>query len=323
MHLFPKTHIDFLGMRWKFFLISGLLLGGSLLSLVTRGVKYGIDFTGGTVVTVTFEKPLELSALRLAATKAGMQDPGLQQYTGSNTFVIRIQADVTQSAETIEKQLTSIQDTVGQDNKMRIDNKEYVGPAVGRYLFQQAILAIALSLALIILYLGFKFKDLIWGVAGIVALFHDVLATYGFFSIIGAEVDLLIISAILTIGGYSIHDTIVIFDRMREKLKIMRKEPLEKVMNESINETLSRTIITSSTVLVVVTILYLFGGKVIHHFALALVFGTIVGTYSSIAVATPLVYEWNLRLLKPYQPPSGPAQGGKSKSAVPKPTVKK
>ena len=124
------------------------------------------------------------------------------------------------------------------------------------------------------------------------------MATYGFFSILGAEVDLLIISAILTIGGYSIHDTIVIFDRMREKLKIMRKEPLGKVMNESMNETLSRTIITSGTVLVVVSILYLFGGEVIHHFAMAMVFGTIVGTcYSSIAVAAPLVYEWNQRLV--------------------------
>jgi preprotein translocase subunit SecF len=317
MHLFPKTHFDFLGMRGRFFLISGLILGGSVISLLTRGVKYGIDFTGGTVVTVTFDKPLDLSVLRSAATKAGMQDPGLQQYTGSNTFVIRIQSDVTQSAETIEKQLTGIQDAVGQDNKMRVDNKEYVGPAVGRYLFRQALLAICLSLTLIILYLGFKFKDLIWGVAGIVALFHDVLATYGFFSIIGAEVDLLIISAILTIGGYSIHDTIVIFDRMREKLKVMRKEPLGKVMNESMNETLSRTIITSSTVLVVVTILYLFGGKVIHHFALALVYGTIVGTYSSIAVATPLVYEWNLRLIqgKGHQPPASPASRAKSARA--------
>ncbi|MBI3553656.1 MAG: protein translocase subunit SecF [Elusimicrobia bacterium] len=316
MQLFPKTHFDFLGLRWKFFALSGLLLGGSVVSLMTRGVKYGIDFTGGTVVTVTFEKPLELSRLRYAAAQAGMQDPGLQQFTGTNTFVIRIQSDVKQSAELIESQLTAIQGVVGSENKLRIDNKEYVGPAVGRYLFRQALLAICLSLTLIILYLGFKFKDLIWGVAGVIALFHDVLATYGFFSILGAEVDLLIISAILTIGGYSIHDTIVIFDRMREKGKIMRKDPLGQVMNESMNETLSRTIITSGTVLVVVSILYFFGGKVIHHFAMAMVFGTIVGTYSSIAVAAPLVYEWNLRLTRQNRPQSVPPPTSRPKPAT-------
>jgi preprotein translocase subunit SecF len=187
------------------------------------------------------------------------------------------------------------------------NNKEFVGPSVGRYLFQRALLAICLSLAGIIIYLGFKFKDLIWGVAGIVALFHDVLATYGLFSLLGYEIDLLIISAILTIGGYSIHDTIIIFDRMREKLKIMRREPLGQVMNESMNETLSRTVITSGTVLVVVIILFFFGGKVIHHFAMAMVYGTIIGTYSSIAVAAPLVFEWNRRLSGPQRPPSAPA----------------
>ncbi len=309
MHLFPKTQIDFLEMRWKFFALSGLILGGSVVSLATRGVKYGIDFTGGTVVQLSFDKPLDLGHLRDAVGKSGIENPGIQSYEGTAkpTFSIRIQSDIKQDAEILEKQLTALQAAL-PDNKMSVDNKEYVGPAVGRYLFRQALLAICISLAAIIVYLGFKFKDLMWGVAGVIALFHDVLATYGFFSILGAEVDLLIISAILTIGGYSIHDTIVIFDRMREKLKIMRKEPLGKVMNESMNETLSRTIITSGTVLVVVSILYLFGGSVIHHFAMAMVFGTIVGTYSSIAVAAPLVYEWNQRLIggRPQAVATGP-----------------
>ncbi|MDE2237575.1 MAG: protein translocase subunit SecF, partial [Elusimicrobia bacterium] len=224
----------------------------------------------------------------------GVADAAMQRYTGTNIFSIRIQANAQRSSERIDQELASVQaDFPG--NAMTLDSKSYVGPAVGRHLFQQAVWAIVLSLAGIIIYLGFRFSNPIWGVAGIIALFHDVLATYGLFSIMGMEVDLLIVSAMLTIGGYSIHDTIVIFDRMREKLKHMRKEPLDQVMNESLNETLSRTLITSSTVLIVVTILYFFGGPVIHHFALAMVFGTLVGTYSSIAVATPLVYEWTQR----------------------------
>ena len=294
MHLFPKTHFDFLRLRWTFFVISGLLLGGSLVSLATKGVRKGIDFTGGTIVQVSFEKPVEVKDLRAAIEKAGVHDFGLQHYTGTNTFAVRIQADLKRSAEQLEKDLTAIQAELPGD-KMSVDRKEYVGPSVGQHLFKQAVLAIILSLAGIIVYLGFRFTNFIWGMAGIIALFHDVLATYGLFSVLGAEVDLLIVSAMLTIGGYSIHDTIVIFDRMREKLRHMRREPLEQVMNESMNETLSRTIITSGTVLVVVTILYAFGGPVIHHFALAMVFGTVVGTYSSIAVAAPLVYEWTLR----------------------------
>ena len=294
MHLFPKTHFDFLAWRWRFFAISGLLLGGSLASLFSRGIKYGIDFTGGTVLQLTFEKPLELSELRAGTGRIGWEDAGLQRYTGSNTFSIRVQADPKASAESLDRQLASLQAAI-PENKFRVDSKEYVGPAVGKHLFRQALWAIVLSLGGIIVYLGFRFANPIWGFAGIIALFHDVLATYGLFSILKIEVDLLIISAILTIGGYSIHDTIVIFDRMREKLRIMRKEPLSQVMNESMNETLSRTIITSGTVLVVVTLLYFFGGKVIHHFAMAMVFGTLVGTYSSIAVAAPLVFEWTLR----------------------------
>ena len=296
MHLFPKTHIDFLKMRWAFFAVSVLLLGGSVVSLAVRGVRYGIDFTGGTIVQVTFDKdkPIQLQDLRTAVEKAGIANAALQHYLGSNTFTIRIQSEANRSAEQLERELAAIQ-TAFPDNHMIVESKQYVGPAVGKHLFKQALWAIVLSLAGIIVYLAFRFANPIWGVAGIIALFHDVLATYGLFSLLGAEIDLLIISAILTIGGYSIHDTIVIFDRMREKLKFMRRESLGEIMNQSMNETLSRTVLTSGTVLVVVTILFLFGGPVIHHFAMAMVFGAVVGTYSSIAVAVPFVYEWNVR----------------------------
>jgi preprotein translocase subunit SecF len=297
MHLFPKTHVDFLGMRWKFFALSALLLGGSVVSLATRGVKYGIDFTGGTTIQLSFDKPVELSKLRDACDKIGWTNAGLQTFTGTErpTYSIRAQADPKQStAEGLENQLKDLQSKL-PDAPFKVESKSYVGPSVSHDLSRKAMWAIVLSLSGIIAYLAFRFANPVWGVAGIIALFHDVLATYGLFSILGKEVDLLIISAILTIGGYSIHDTIVIFDRMREKMKIMRRDPLAQVMNESMNETLSRTIITSGTVLVVVTILYFLGGEVIHSFAMAMVFGGIVGTYSSIAVAAPLVYEWTMR----------------------------
>jgi len=298
MQLFrQKTQIDFLGLRHKFFIISGLLLGASLLSLAVRGVKYSIDFTGGTTVQVTFNQPVELQDLRTAVEKAGIPNAALQHYTDTNTFLIRIQADAQRSAEELEKQLQAIQAALPATT-MRVDSKSYVGPAVAKHLFQQALLAVVLSLAGIVAYVGFRFANPIWGVAHIIALLHTLIATYGLFSVLGTDIDLLIISAILTVGGYSIHDTIVIFDRMREKLRTMRKEPLAQIMNGSMNETLSRTVITSFTVFVVVSILYVVGGPVIHHFAMAMVFGTIVGTYSSIAVAAPLVYEWEARRVR-------------------------
>jgi len=292
MQLFrQKSHIDFLGLRYKFFVVSAVLLGASFLSLAVRGVKYSIDFTGGTTVQVTFDQPVQVQDLRAAVEKAGITNAALQHYTDTNTFLIRIQADAQGSAEELEKQLQAIQAALPAA-KMRVDSKSYVGPAVAKHLFQQALLAVVVSLAGIITYVAFRFNNPIWGVAHIIALLHTLIATYGLFSLLGTDIDLLIISAILTVGGYSIHDTIVIFDRMREKLQTMRKEPLAQVMNQSMNETLSRTVITSFTVFVVVTILYVVGGPVIHHFAMAMVFGTIVGTYSSIAVAAPLVYEW-------------------------------
>lgn len=294
MQLFPKTSFDFISARRGCFLLSAVLLGGSAASLAVKGIKYGIDFTGGTIIQLSFEKPINLAELREDVEKSGAENASIQSFSGKPgefTFSIRVPSDENQSAEALEKMLGALQrEAVG--NVFRVDRKEFVGPAVGKQLLRQALWAVLLSLGGIIIYLGFRFSNPIWGVAGIVALVHDVLATYGLFSLLGLEVDLLIVSAFLTIGGYSIHDTIIIFDRMREKMKVMRREPLGQVINESINETLSRTIITSGTVLAVVTILFLFGGKVLHNFAMAMVFGTLVGTYSSIAVAVPVVYEW-------------------------------
>jgi len=295
IQLIPKTNLDFVGSRYRFFALSGLLLGASLLSLARRGINYGIDFTGGTVIQVAFEKPITLAELRSAVGQSRIGEASLQSFSGTNVFSIRIKAEEEMSAQTMERALASLQETVG-GNRLRVDRKEYVGPAVSRHLFRQALWAIVLSLLGIIVYVAFRFENPVWGVAGVIALGHDVLATYGLFSVLQAEVDLVIVAALLTIAGYSINDTIVIFDRMRENLRLKRGASLEAIINDSLNETLSRTIITNATVLSVVLILFLFGGKVIHNFAMAMVFGALVGTYSTIAVATPFVYEWALRI---------------------------
>ncbi|MEK9146540.1 MAG: protein translocase subunit SecF, partial [Elusimicrobiota bacterium] len=186
-------------------------------------------------------------------------------------------------------------------SKFRVDKKDFVGPAVGKHLYRQALLAILLSLAGIVVYVAFRFSNLIWGLAGITALAHDVIVLLGLYSLLGSEMNLVLVAAVLTLAGYSINDTIVIFDRMREKMRVMRKEPLERIINESVNETLSRTFITAFTVFIAVVSLWLWGGSIIRDFAMGMTFGTIIGCYSTIAVASPLVFVFNAR------PSSAPA----------------
>jgi preprotein translocase subunit SecF len=290
MQLIGKTHFDFIGNRYKFFALSGLIMLGTLVSLAVKGVNYGIDFTGGTVLQLTFEKPLNLDALRSAVDKSGME-ASLQSFKESNTFALRIKSEQALSAESMEKDLAGLREQL-PDNAFTIDRKEFVGPSVGKHLYRQALWAVILSLAGIIVYVAFRFDNPVWGLCGVLAIAHDVLATCGLFSITGAEVDLVIVAALLTIAGYSINDTIVIFDRMRENIRLKRGAGLDVIINDSVNETMGRTLITNLTVGVVVLILFFFGGKTIHGFAMAMVFGAVVGTYSTIAVATPLVYEW-------------------------------
>jgi preprotein translocase subunit SecF len=181
-----------------------------------------------------------------------------------------------------------------KDNKFRVEQKDYVGPMVGKHLFRQALLAIVLSLLGIVVYVAFRFSNLIWGLAGVLSLVHDVLFMFGLYSFTRSEFNLTLVAAILTLAGYSINDTIVIFDRMREKMKLYRKEPLGSVINQSMNETLSRTIITVLTVFIAVVTLYFVGGPVIHDFAMGMTLGSILGCYSSVAVAAPLVYQFEV-----------------------------
>ncbi len=286
-----KTHVDFIGWRFLPIGMSVLIIVGSLLLFLAKGINYGIEFTGGALVQVTFQKPTTLAEVRKSLDKQNLSAE-IQSVEGRPTFILR-QKGVEESVEKLSAKLVSALQAENPGNPLTVDRKEYIGPAIGRDLKQRTLWAIGLSLLGIIIYIAFRFSNPVWGVAGVIALFHDVIGTAGIFALTGKEVDLLIVSALLTIAGYSISDTIVIFDRMREMSGLMRKEPLEKVINVAINDTLSRTVITVLVVQLVCLILLFFGGEVIHNFALAMVVGNFLGSYSSIAVAAPLVYDWN------------------------------
>ncbi|MFA6092949.1 MAG: protein translocase subunit SecF [Elusimicrobiota bacterium] len=288
-----KTQIDFIGMRYKFFLISGLLTAIAVAVLAVKGLNYGIEFTGGSVVQLAYEKPVTIEDVRADAQKGGYPDVGVQQFTGTQTFTFRLKTEGEGSADVVEKFIDVLQ-AARSENPIRVDQKDYVGPAVGKHLFRQALLAIILSLLGIVVYVAFRFNNLVWGLAGVLSLLHDVIVIFGFYSFMGSEFNLVLVAAVLTLAGYSINDTIVVFDRMREKMKIYRKESLGAVINQSMNETLSRTIITGLSVLMAVAVLYLFGGPVIHDFAMGMTWGVVLGCYSSIAVAAPLVYQFEV-----------------------------
>ncbi len=302
MKFFGKTKIDFIGKRRIAFAISLVIILAGIVSLViNQGPKYSIDFTGGVAMELELTpvtagaKIIEVQEIRDALNDAGVEDAVIQEIKGADgkqLILIKTQA----VGEMKDKTSTKVVDVIKQQFPDNVDPatlirlQEEVGPKIGEELKGKAILAIFWALLGIILYIWWRF-ELTFGLAAVAALFHDVLITIGIFSILGKEISLSIVAALLTIVGYSLNDTIVVFDRIREDLKLYRKESYGNVINHSINETLSRTIITSLTTFVVVLCLYLFGGSVIHDFAFALLVGVVVGTYSSIFVASPLMVE--------------------------------
>jgi len=302
MKFFGKTKIDFIGKRRIAFVISLVIILAGIVSLViNKGPKYSIDFTGGVAMELDLTpvkdgaQIVKVQDIRDALTNAGIQDAEIQEIKGSEgkqfilikTQVVGGMKDKT-STKVIEIIKKEFPDNVNPETLIRL--QEEVGPKIGEELKGKAILAIFWALLGIILYIWWRF-EFTFGLTAVAALFHDILITIGIFSILGIEISLSIVAALLTIVGYSLNDTIVVFDRIREDLKLYRKEPYGSVINHSINETLSRTIITSLTTFVVVLSLYLFGGSVIHDFAFAILVGVIVGTYSSIFVASPLMVE--------------------------------
>lgn len=295
MQLFKKTNFDFIGMRYRAYLFSGLILGSGIVSLVLKGgPKLGIDFKGGNLVQLSFKKDVEMKDLRAILTSSGYGDAEIQGVTGRPSYIIRVPKGPS-SVDSLSKDFQkAVQDKVPGSDPI-IDRAEFVGPAVGRELADQALSAIAWASILIIVYVGFRFKSTLWGVCSIVAVIHDVLSIVGIFSILNKEITVTVVAGILTLAGYSMNDTIVIYDRMRENLRLSRKETLGEIINRSVNETLSRTIMTSMTVALTLLVLFFFGGEVIHDFSFAMLWGVFVGSYSSIFVAAPIIYQWQAK----------------------------
>ena len=293
MELFKNTNIDFLGKKWYFLGFSLIFSIAGLISMFFwHGVPLGVDFKGGTLVYVKFAEKPDLNKIRAALDAAGLKDPSLQSYgpAGNNEVLVKLEQKETSEAA-LDQGRAAIQTALNKSfdpKSFEIRNVEIVGPQVGAQLRHQAVLATLYSLAGMLVYLWFRF-ELIYGVAAVVAVFHDTLITVGAFSLLNYEISLTVIAAILTLIGYSMNDTIVIFDRIRENLKTQRRMPLGELVNLSINQTLSRTILTSGLTFLTVLSLYIFGGEVLHGFSFALVVGILIGTYSSIAVAAPML----------------------------------
>lgn len=289
MQFFRKPNINFIGNRRWAFLLSGLLILAGAISLILKGgPKYGIDFTGGTLVQIHLDNPVDIGAIRSAISSLGLASAEIQNFGEASEFLIKYQKDVDPSF--IAKE---IKEKLGEN--VRIDRTEKVGPRIGKELRERAIVFVLVGLLLMLIYITIRF-DIKFGVGAVLALFHDVFITLGILSIFNKEITVAIVAALLTIVGYSINDSIVVSDRIRENLRKLGKtvalNRFIEIVNRSINETLSRTVITSLTTLVVLTAVLIFGGPVIFDFAFALTIGVIVGTYSSIFVVAALVVEW-------------------------------
>ncbi|WP_018231427.1 protein translocase subunit SecF [Thioalkalivibrio thiocyanodenitrificans] len=283
---FANANIDFMGRRRIALVISAILILGSILLLATRGLNFGIDFTGGTVIEVGYPEPVALEEVREQLESGGYGRAIVQYFGTSQDILIRLAPrEGEDSAELSTEVIRVLGAGPGTDIDLR--RVEFVGPQVGEELREQGGLAMLYAMFGILIYVALRFE---WrfSVGSVLALVHDVLITLGIFSLIQAEFDLSVLAAILAVIGYSLNDTIVVYDRIRENFRKLRKEHAEAVMNKSVNQMLSRTIITSGTTLLVLLALFFLGGAVINNFALALIIGVLVGTYSSIYIAAAL-----------------------------------
>jgi len=293
LEIIRNTNIDFMGKRKFAFVFSGILsiIGIIAIIQVANGrANLGIDFAGGTAIQLKFTRPVELHAVRKALEGGGIKDFELQDFPATNKILIRVK----KSEQQLGKSADAITSVIAQqmpDNAYVVDSTTEIGPKVGGRLRADAAQAIGLMTVGILIYIAIRFK-FNFAVGATIATFHDVLAVLGIFFLLGKEINLILVTALLTIAGYSLTDTVVVFDRIRENLKARLKDPVATVMNSSINEVLSRTIVTSMTVLITSVALFFFGGEVIHDFSLAMILGVLVGTYSSIFVASPVVLLW-------------------------------
>jgi preprotein translocase subunit SecF len=295
MQLFAHANYDFIGKRKWAYLLSIAVVLAALVSLAVQGLRYDVDFTGGTLVQVRFEQALSVDRIRAALNRIGLGDVIIQSFGGPTEFIARVPLRQGTTSEDVGKR---IQDVLAADASLgtfEIRRVEYVGPQVGRELQRQAIYAVLAGLVGILIYIAVRF-DLKGGVAAVVAVFHDVVICLGALSLTHREFSLPVLAALLTIIGYSVNDTIVAYDRLREN----RGRPAQRgrgfalQMNDAVNQTLSRTVLTALTVLFSTVILLFFGGKVLQDLAFVLTVGTITGTYSTIYIAGALVVDWTL-----------------------------
>jgi len=282
-----RTHFDFVGQRRLALMFSGTLIVISLLSLGVRGLNFGIDFTGGTLVEVAFTEAVDLPPLRRELASQGFADAVVQHFGTASDVLVRVAPREDLSKAEVSTNILRALRTAS-DIDLDLRRVEFVGPQVGSELAEDGGLAMLIALGAILIYVGLRFEYR-FAVGAVAALVHDVVITMGFFSILGLEFDLTILAAVLAVIGYSLNDTIVVFDRVRENFRKMRKGTPDMIVNTSINETLSRTLMTSLTTLLVLIALFVVGGSLIHGFSTALIVGVVIGTYSSIYVASTTV----------------------------------
>ncbi|MFW0777866.1 MAG: protein translocase subunit SecF [Rickettsiales bacterium] len=294
LRLFAKRpDFDFMGKRWMGFTVSLLLTALSLGMIFSKGLNLGIDFTGGILMEIHTEQPADLGKLRSTLSGQGFGEVSLQNIGGDKDVMIRIQvSENDDQAIMIEKVKTLLAENISESIDFR--KIDYVGPTIGRELVENGISAVLISFIAIMVYVWFRFE---WqyGFGAIVALVHDTIMVLGFFAVTRFDFGLAAVAAILTIVGYSINDSVVIYDRVRENMRRFKKKPVSDILNLSVNETMSRTILTAGSTLAAGLALGIFGGSVIEGFAWAIVFGVTVGTYSSVFIAAPTLIYLNIR----------------------------
>ncbi len=302
MDILGDTKIDWLKYRWYFFLVSFIVFAVGVADVYRKGgLRYGIDFSEGTIVTAKFESTPQVDSIRQALSGSGIGEAIIQRYDREelNQVMVRVERRAVDAddLDTTANQIIGILRGI-EGNKLVDTSTEIVGPVVGQELRTKARNAILLALGAMLIYIGFRF-EFIYGVGATVAVIHDVVLTLALVSIFNYDITLNVIAAFLSLMGYSVNDTIVIFDRVRENRRLVRRQSLYEVINLSINQTLRRTVLTSGLTLVVVLALFVLGGEVLRGFAFVFVAGVVIGTYSSVAIASPIVIWWRKLRDKP------------------------
>jgi len=282
--LSTKNNIDFMRLRKSAMVLSGLLMLLSLISLFTFKLNVGIDFTGGSIIEVGYQQAVELEPIRNALENQGFGDAIVQHFGSASEVLIRLVPDVDKDKAELSSEIIGLLQAAN-DSEIDVRRVDFVGPQVGEELTEDGGLAVLYALIAILIYVAFRFEYR-FSLGAVAALVHDVLITLGIFSVLQLDFDLSVLAAILAVIGYSLNDTIVVFDRVRENFRKIRKKTSLEVVNFSVNQTISRTLMTSFTTLLVLLSLFFLGGEVIHAFSMALIIGVLVGTYSSIYVAT-------------------------------------